>query len=124
MAGTLLFAQIMGLHRHIHSDVSDAAHPASIELHFADAGLHADDHHDDESTSHSTHGDIEISALDDVLAKLKLNLLPSGLLLLVMLLIFVRRPNNIPRTKERDRPRPLHPFALHPPANGPPGLLS
>ena len=124
MAGTLLLTQIMGLHHHMHSDISDTAHATSIDLHFAGAGLHDNEHHDAASASHSTHSDIEINAIDNVLAKFKLNLLPSGLLMLVMLVVFVRRPSNIPRAKYFDTPRPLHAFALHPPANGPPGLLS
>jgi len=124
MAGTLLFTQIMGLHHHIHSDISDTAHPPSIELHFADAGLHDNEHHDATSARHATHGDVEINAIDNALSKIKINLLPTGLLMLVMLLVFVRRPSNIPRVKDFDAPRLAHPFTLHPPANGPPGLLS
>lgn len=127
MAGALLFAQIMGIHRHLHSEAAGPFHPVSSELHFADAGMHADEHHDAmgaAAAGHHAHGDVEISALGAALAKLMLKLLPLGLLMLAVVLLLLRAPRNVPRPLDADPPPRRHPFSLHPPANGPPRLLS
>lgn len=126
----LLFAQVMGLHRHQHRDA--AAHGVQSALHFGDAGLHEEDgthHHADDgavATGHEHHGgaEVEVSALGDALSKLKLNLLPVGLLMVALLLMLLPMFLRV-----LPRPRPVaamwrHPFALHPPANGPPQLTA
>lgn len=122
MAGALLFAQIMGVHRHLHSESGAAFHRVTSELHFADAGLHADEHHDAAAAGH--HGDVEVSALGDALSKLTLKLLPLGLLMLATMLLLVRVPRALPRPCNPDPAPRRHPFSLHPPANGPPQLHS
>ena len=126
----LLFAQLMGLHRHVHSDV--AVHGVQSELHFGDAGLHADgDVHTHSvdgaapvSHEHHAGADVEVNALGDVLAKLSSNLLPLGLLMLALFLLALpvaRRAVRLPVLAPLHR---RHPFSLHPPANGPPRLHS
>ena len=126
----LLFAQVMGLHRHVHSDV--AVHGAQSELHFGDAGLHASgDIHTHSldggapvSHEHQAGADVEVSALGDALAKLSTQLLPLGLLMLAVFLLTLpvaRRALRLPVTVLLRR---QHPFLLHPPANGPPLLYS
>lgn len=129
MAAALLFAQIMGVHRHLQGDAASAFHPVSIVVHLADAGFHDDDHHaadaaGEEHQAHHAHGDVEISALGAALAKLMLKLLPIGLLMLAALLILQRVPRRVPRALAADPPPRRHPFSLHPPANGPPRLFS
>ncbi len=127
MAGALLFAQIMGVHRHLHGESSSAFHPVASELHFADAGIHDDEHHDAAEAAaagHHAHGDVEVSALGDALSKLTLKLLPLGLLMLATLLLLVRVPRALPRPRDPDPAPRRHPFSLHPPANGPPRLHS
>lgn len=123
----LLFAQIMGLHRHVHAEGATAFHPASSELHFADAGLHGDEHghsHEPAPAGHHAHGDVEIDALGDALAKLVLKLLPMGLLMLVVLLILLPLSRSLPRLCLADPPPRRRIFSLHPPAHGPPRRFS
>ena len=123
----LLFAQVMGLHRHLHTESGLAAHGVQSELHFGDAGLHPDEHgHADAHTPsmHHAHGDVEVSALGDALSKLSMNLLPMGLLMAAFFLLLLPAASRITTLR---RAAPLlrrHPFSLHPPANGPPRLLS
>ena len=126
VASLLLFAQIMGLHRHMHSDA--AAHGVQSELHFGDAGLHdevAAHTHAIEGGAAITHehhagADVEVSALGDALGKYWTNLLPAGLLAAAFFLLV------LPPVSRMAPPRPVglavrrHPFSLHPPANGPP----
>jgi hypothetical protein len=73
---------------------------------------------------HHPHGYFEVGALSDALAKLVIDLLP-GLMLASVLLVLARRL--VLRIALPDAhivaTRP-HPFALHPPANGPPRLSS
>ena len=124
----LLFAQLMGLHRHVHADV--AVHGVQSELHFGDAGLHdeGDAHtHSVDGGAPVTHehhagSDIEVKALGDALAKLSTNLLPLGLLMVALFLLALpvaRRAVRLPAFAPLHR---RHPFSLHPPANGPPRL--
>lgn len=126
----LLFAQVMGLHRHVHSDA--AAHGMQSELHFGDAGIHADgDVHTHSvdggaAVTHEHHAgtDVEVNALGDALAKLSTNLLPLGLLMVALLLLALpaaRRALRLPALAPLHR---RHPFSLHPPANGPPRRTS
>lgn len=129
MAGALLFAQIMGVHRHLQGDAASALHPSISVVHLADAGFHEDDHHAadpaaQEHQAHHAHGDVEVSALGAALAKPLLNLLPIGLLMLATLLFLQRASRRVPRPPDADPPPRRHPFLLHPPANGPPRLLS
>lgn len=129
MAGALLFAQIMGVHRHLQSDATSALHASASVVHLADAGFHDDDHHaadaaGEEHQADHAHGDVEISALGAALAKLTLKLLPIGLLMLATFLILQRVPRRVPRALAADPPSRRHPFSLHPPANGPPRLFS
>lgn len=126
----LLFAQVLGLHRHVHSDV--AVHGVQSELHFGDAGLHADGDVHTHSVDgaapvtheHHTGADVEVNALGDALAKLSTNLLPLGLMMVALFLLTLpvtRRAVRLPALA------PLHRrylFSLHPPANGPPRLFS
>ena len=126
----LLFAQVMGLHRHVHSDV--AVHGVQSELHFGDAGLHANgDIHTHSldggapvSHEHQAGADVEVNALGDALAKLSTHWLPLGLLMLAAFLLTLpvaRRAVRLPLLLPLHRP---HPFLLHPPANGPPRQYS
>lgn len=123
----LLFAQVMGLHRHLHTEAGLSAHGVQSELHFGDAGLHPNEHaHADEGAPamHHAHGDVEVSGIGDALAKLSINLLPIGLLMAALFLLaapIVRRARLAPYTAA---PLRRHPFLLHPPANGPPRLFS
>ena len=125
-----LFAQVMGLHRHMHSDV--AVHGVQSELHFADAGLHDDGDVHTHSVDgaapvvheHHAGSDIEVNALGDALAKLSMQLLPLGLLMAALFLLALpvaRRAVRLPAFVPLHR---RHPFSLHPPANGPPRLYS
>ncbi len=123
----LLFAQVMGLHRHLHTEAELSAHGVQSELHFGDAGLHPNEHaHADEAAPavHHAHGDVEVSALGDALAKLSINLLPIGLLMVALFLLV--QPSASRRAPLRYAAPALrrHPFSLHPPANGPPRLFS
>lgn len=127
MVGVLLFAQIMGLHRHMHGESVGAFHPIVSPVHVGDALAHDEMHHDPAeaaATGHHAHSDVEVSALGDALAKLTLKLLPIGLLMLAVLLLLVRVSRTMPRVPDCDPPPRRHPFTLHPPANGPPRLLS
>lgn len=127
MAGSLLFAQIMGVHRHLHGEAGSAFHPVVSEVHFSDAGLHADEHHDPvqaAAAGHHAHGDVEVDSFGKALAKLTLKLLPIGLLMLAAILLLLRLPRSLPRIRDHDPAPRRHPFSLHPPANGPPALLS
>ncbi len=130
VASLLLFAQVMGLHRHMHADA--AVHGVQSELHFGDAGLHDEDaahaHRVDDATDahheHHSGSEIEISALGDALAKLSLSLLPLGLLMMaVFLLVLPASAGQLPM-RHAAPVLPRHPFSLQPPANGPPRLLT
>ncbi len=126
-AVALLVVQIMGLHLHLHSESAAAFHSAPSELHFADAGIHDEEHQDPHSAAeagHHAHGDVEIDAIGDALAKLTLKLPPLGVLIVAAMLMLARVPHTLPRVADSDPPIQRHPFSLHPPANGPPRLFS
>lgn len=126
----LLFAQVMGLHRHVHADV--AAHGAQSELHFGDAGLHADgDVHThsingEAPVSHEHHAgyDIDASALGDALAKLSMDLLPVGLLMVAFFLLALAAAPHVVLPRYSPPVLRRSPYALNPPSNGPPRLFS
>lgn len=125
VVGALLFAQILGLHHHLHP--GDAAHAGahSSELHFGDAGLHAEDqdaadHHP--QAQHHSADDVEVPAIDDVLAKTFVNLLPLALFLAATILLLPPLVSQRPQQRGAEPAARRHPFSLHPPANGPPGL--
>lgn len=126
-AVALLVAQIMGLHLHLHTESASAFHSVPSELHFGDAGIHDDEHQDPHSAAvagHHAHGDVEIDAIGDALAKLTLKLPPLGVLILAAMLTLARVAHTLPRAVDCDPPVQRHPFSLHPPANGPPRLFS
>lgn len=124
VAGTLLFAQILGLHHHLHSDTVGHESHAS-ELHFGDAGLHDEDHaasDSDRRPDHHSGNDIEVRAIGAALVKAFLSMLPLGLMLSVVLLLL---PPTVVALRERQTFAPArrrYPFALLPPSHGPPRL--
>ena len=125
----LLFAQVFGLHRHVHGDV--AAHGAQSELHFGDAGIHADGdvhtHSIDGSTpvTHEHHAgyDVDASALGELLTKLSMDLLPVGLLMVAFLLLVLATTPRVAMQRYAEPALRRSPYALNPPANGPPRLF-
>ena len=126
----LLFAQVLGLHRHVHADA--AVHGVQSELHFGDAGLHAagdvHTHAIDGGASvsheHRAGTDIDVNALGDALAKLSTQLLPLGLLMLAAFLLALPAASQKVALRYAAPTQRRHPFSLHPPANGPPRLRS
>lgn len=126
VAGLLLFAQVNGLHRHLHLEAAGAAQSQVGELYFGDAGLHVDEEHALRTgiVDPHAHGHVEVGALGDALAKLALDLLP---ILALAAAMFVPAPRTALRIRRPDSLAAVlqpHPFALHPPANGPPRLIS
>lgn len=126
VAGTMLFAQVLGLHHHLHSGNHGHEAEHAVELHFGDAGVH-DEGHDSADTDHlpghHAASDVELPGVGDGLAKTFVKLLP--LVLLLVAIWSLRPPPVCPRPRwerEADTTARPHPFALHPPANGPPGL--
>lgn len=124
--GTLLFAQLGGLHFHQHFELGgDNAHGA--ELHFVDAGLHVDEtgaaHAEGLVKGEHPHIDIDSDALKSALLKALF-----GALLLILpptafLRIVVPPLGGLPRPQAgRHHAQPSR-FRLKPPAQAPPHAL-
>jgi len=124
VVSTLLFAQILGLHHHLHSGDHGHAAEHGSELHFGDAGLHAEDHEaadSDHPAGHHAASDVEVPGVGEGLAKTFVKLLPLALFLVVSLLLLPPIVTRV-RLASGIEPAPRrHPFSLQPPSNGPPG---
>lgn len=125
VAGTMLFAQVLGLHHHLHS--GNHGHPVEhgVELHFGDAGMHDEDHEPADTghaAGHHAASDVEMPGVGDGLAKTFFKLLPLTLLLVVSLLLPTPVRLRLSPTRRTEPSARPHPFSLRPPSNGPPGL--
>jgi len=130
VVAVLLFAQILGLHHHRHLELDGSAPEHAMQLHFEDAGIHANEadaghaHAAQGDVASHAHLDIETKAISDGLSKVFADELPLALLLLVLVLRLPGRQIQAPRAlvPEPWRRHPRH--AVLPPSHAPPLILA
>lgn len=126
VVAVLLFAQILGLHHHRHLELDGSAPEHAMQLHFEDAGIHANEadaehaHDAQGDTASHAHLDLETKAISDGLFKVFADELPAALLLLVVVLRLPDRQVQAPRTAVPQPWRRPPRYAVLPPSHAPP----
>lgn len=124
LALLLLVMQVTGLHQHRHAEAANTGHDHGTQIHFEDAGIHADDpeHAQTGSAMQASHPhtDIEVKVLDSGLVKPVVDFSMVALLAWVIVLCLPSRAQQEPprplRTPEQRPPR----YAVRPPSQAPP----
>ena len=124
LALLLLVMQVTGLHQHRHIEVLDGNHDHGIQVHFEDAGIHADDaehgHGDTAAQGSHPHTDIETKVLDTGLAKPTLDFTFVALLAWAIVLCLPSRTRQEPLRPQASPARRPPRYALRPPSHAPP----
>jgi hypothetical protein len=119
----LLFMQVTGLHQHRHVEASGASHDYGTQIHFEDAGIHANDpehgHAGGAAGVSHAHADVEVKALESGLIKPVLDFNFVALLAWAIVLCLPSRTGQAPRPLAPPARRPSR-YAILPPSHAPP----
>ncbi|MFP5357612.1 MAG: hypothetical protein ACLGHI_04020 [Gammaproteobacteria bacterium] len=120
----LLFMQVTGLHQHRHVEASGASHDYGTQIHFEDAGIHADDpehaHAGGAAGVSHGHADVEVKALESGLTKPALDFNFVALLAWTLVLCLPSRMGQAPPCPQAPPTRRLSRFAILPHSHAPP----
>ncbi|MES0872668.1 hypothetical protein [Sinimarinibacterium thermocellulolyticum] len=124
LATLLLLTQVTGLHQHRHVHPVDGGYDHGSQVHFEDAGIHADDpeHAPGDAAAQASHphADIELRLLDTGLTKSALDLSFVALLAWAIVLCLPSRARQAPPRPRASLARRPPRYAVRPPAHAPP----